>query len=165
MEKRIISGLHTIVTIGLILTIIFLLLFPLLFTGFIKELGSSHINIDMIKMRNIGLISFYILSIPYLGIIINTRRITKLFKDGDLFNRLIVRLTKVISILSFSIGIIYIVINLVLYFKFKIYLYSLTILPIVIITFISLFLGVLFLVISFIYNKVICIKEENDMTI
>ena len=55
--------------------------------------------------------------------------------------------------------------NVVFYFVFDIYFYAITILSSIIVSFLSLAIGVFALVSSKLFKKVIEIKDENDKTI
>ena len=55
--------------------------------------------------------------------------------------------------------------NIFFYFAFDIYLYAITILSCILVSFLSLAIGVFALVSSKLFERVIEIKDENDKTI
>lgn len=164
--KNSIKALNTLIKIGLVLTIIALALFPLVYTAFLKVTYNQY-NFDFNKniAFYIGIFSFYILSIPYLFIIVNLNSIAKNFKNNDFFNVNISKNLKNIAILFLTIGVFYLAINIILYYIFNIFLYALTIIPSFIIPFISIVLSLIFFIASEFYLNIINIKDENDLTI
>lgn len=164
--KNSIKALNTLIKIGLILTIITLALFPLVYTAFLKVTYNQY-SFDFNKniVFYIGIFSFYILSIPYLFIIVNLNSIAKQFKNNDFFNVNISKNLKNIAMLFLTIGVFYLVINIVLYYVFNIFLYALTIIPSFIIAFISIVLSLIFFIASEFYLNIINIKDENDLTV
>ncbi|NMS90534.1 DUF2975 domain-containing protein [Clostridioides difficile] len=72
---------------------------------------------------------------------------------------------KKISVCAFSEIFIFNFVVIILYYYYDIYLYAITIIPSVIVSFISLSIGFLTLVLSILLEKIIEIKEENDKTI
>ena len=72
---------------------------------------------------------------------------------------------KKISICAFSEILIYNIVQVLLYYIFDIYLYGLTIILAIVVSFVSLAIGFLSLVLSKLFDMAIEIKEENDKTI
>ncbi|MCU9809280.1 DUF2975 domain-containing protein [Paraclostridium sp. AKS46] len=72
---------------------------------------------------------------------------------------------KSIAICAFSEILIFNVVQLFLCYLFNVYLYALNIIPAILVSFISLAIGFLSLVLGRLYTMAIEIKEENDKTI
>lgn len=70
-----------------------------------------------------------------------------------------------IAYCAFSEVIIFDVMNIIFYFAFNIYLYAITIFSCIIVSFLSLAIGVFALVSSKLFEMTIEIKDENDKTI
>lgn len=163
--KKIEGSINLLVNIGLILTILMGLSFPLVYTAFIKGMISSGQIMDKTLALNLGYICFYILYLPYLLFIFKLRNISKFLGKGDYFNRTIVKDLKTMGRLIILLGSLYLFINIALYMIYDIYLYALTILPSIIVPFVALTMGILFIFSGKLYSNIIDIKEENDLTI
>ena len=147
--------LNSIVVIGIILTLIALLAMPLILTAMLKSgLGIVGSSLPM----NISIV-IYICAAPY---------VIALFKIVAIkqpFSRDIPKYLKKISICAFSEILIYNIVQVLLYYIFDIYLYGLTIILAIVVSFVSLAIGFLSLVLSKLFDMAIEIKEENDKTI
>lgn len=153
--------LDKIVLVGIILTILLLVATPLILTAYIKsELGLVGINMPM----NIS-IGIYICAAPYLIALFNLKRLCKIIASEQIFSREIPRYLKLISFWSFSEILIFNIIQISLYFIFDIYLYGVTVMSSIVVSFVSLAIGFLCFVLAKFYETAIEIKEENDHTI
>lgn len=153
--------LNSIVFTGIILTILVLLSMPLILTAMLKSglgiVGSSlPINISIV---------IYICAIPYVIALFILKKLCKIIVIKKPFSREIPKYLKQISICAFSEILIYNIVQIVLYYIFDIYLYGLTIISSIIVSFVSLAIGFLSLVLSKLFGMAIEIKEENDKTI
>ena len=70
-----------------------------------------------------------------------------------------------IAYCALSEVVIFNLMNIIFYFAFDIYLYAITILSCILVSFLSLAIGVFALVSSKLFERVIEIKDENDKTI
>lgn len=165
--KKASNILYYLVKIGLAITILGLLVFPGIFTTFLKVLygDSSLIAIPKQKSFIIGIISFYTLSIPYTIIIFHLNKIVNLLKKEEYYNSIIVKRLKKISLIFLILSVLYPLINIFLYYGFNIFLYALTIIPSIILPFLGIVLSLLFFIAAKFYENTIAIKEENDLTV
>lgn len=162
MKKNISSKiLNNIVLIGIGLTIFLLLFLPLGLTAFFKSsLGIVSSNIPIILSLGV-----YICAIPYLIALISLKKLCNLIAKKNPFSRQIPYHLKSIAICAFSEILIFNVVQLFLCYLFNVYLYALNIIPAILVSFISLAIGFLSLVLGRLYTMAIEIKEENDKTI
>lgn len=162
MEKNISSKiLNNIVLLGITLTICLLLFLPLGFTAFFKSnFGIVGSNIPIILS-----VGVYVCAIPYLVALISLKKLCSLIANKDPFSRQIPYHLKTISICAFSEILIFNVVQLFLCYFFNVYFYALNIIPAILVSFISLAIGFLSLVLGRLYTMAIEIKEENDKTI
>lgn len=162
MKKNISSKiLNNIVLVGIILTLLSLILTPLVLTAYFKSgLGVTNTN-----MQTIMSIAIYICAIPYVVSLFMLKRLCKLVAINNPFSEEIPKNLKKISICAFSEIFIFNFVVIILYYCYDIYLYAITIIPVVIVSFVSLAIGFLALVLSILFDKVIEIKDENDKTI
>ena len=155
------SILNNIVLVGIILTLIALLAMPPILTAILKsDLGIVGSNLPM----NISIV-IYICAIPYVISLFILKKLCKIIAIKQPFSRKIPKCLKQISICAFSEILIYNIVQVALYYIFDIYLYGLTIMPAIIVSFVSLAIGFLSLVLSKLFDMAIEIKEENDKTI
>ncbi|MEF9991772.1 MAG: DUF2975 domain-containing protein [Romboutsia sp.] len=153
--------LNYIVMLGIILTLLTLLAIPLLLTAIFKSnLGIVGSNMPV----NIA-IGVYICAIPYVVALFILKKLCKLIAIKQPFSRKIPLYLKQISICAFSEILIFNIVQLALYYIFDIYLYGLTIISVIVVSFVSLSIGFLNIVLSKLFDMVIEIKEENDKTI
>lgn len=164
--KKASKALYILVKIGLILTIIGFIFFPAIYTAFLKMVyvdGSPIIPKNL--SFTLGMVSFYILYIPYTFIIFNLNKIVKFLNKEDYYNKIIVKKLENISLIFLILSVLYPLINIFLYFGFNIFLYALTVIPSVILPFLGIVLSLLFFIAAKFYENIIAIKEENDLTV
>lgn len=155
------KALNNIVLIGIILTLVSLLGMPLVLTAIFKS-GFGIIGTNM--PMNIS-IAIYIATIPYIVALFLMKKICKLIAMKNQFSRDIPRYLNQISICAFSEILLFNAIQLTLYYCFDIYLYGITIILAIIVSFVSLSIGFLSIVLGKLFKIAIEIKEENDKTI
>ena len=149
--------LNSIVVIGIILTLIALLAMPLMLKSGLGIVGSSlPMNISIV---------IYICAAPYVIALFILKKLCKIVAIKQPFSRDIPKYLKKISICAFSEILIYNIVQVLLYYIFDIYLYGLTIILAIVVSFVSLAIGFLSLVLSKLFDMAIEIKEENDKTI
>lgn len=165
MKDRLIKILDIFIKIGLGLTVLGAIAFPLIFTAFTKTLVNSGFIKDASNIRDLGLIGFYLIVIPYVFAILNISKVTSLLVKKDTYNKDIITYLKKSGYILMVISFLFIGLNLLFYILTEIYLYALTIIFVTVIPFIFITVGLVFLVVSYIYEEVIDIKEENDLTI
>lgn len=158
------KSMITMVNIGIILTVVSVLMFPLVITVGLKvQANNGYLIPEGFKFTTIVMIT--ILSIPYIWGLIDLKKICILFNSDDKFNIKISEKFKEMAYLDIILLILIHIINIIYIVFYDIYLYSLTIIPLFIITFILIF-GYLFLkTMSHIFYSANKIKEENDLTI
>lgn len=155
------KSLNAIVNLGICITFILLLATPLITTAFFKSqfsLLESNLVINVV-------VCIYLFSIPYVIALFKLKKLCILIKKNNPFSMDSIKSLKVISICSFSEIIIFT--GCITYLKHSVDFFKYTIIggPIIIVTFISLIIGFLFLVLCQLFEIVIKIKEENDKTI
>lgn len=104
-------------------------------------------------------------AIPYVVSLFILKKLCKLVEINKSFSKEIPKYLKNISICAFSEIFIFNFVLLILYYFYDMYLYAITIIPSVIVSFVSLAIGFLTLVLSILFKKIIEIKDENDKTI
>lgn len=164
--KKASKALYYLVKIGLGLTIVGLLLFPGIYTTFLKVVyvdGSPVISKDLSFI--LGIVFFYMLYIPYTFIILNLNKIVNFLNKEDYYNKIIVKKLENISLIFLVLSVLYPLINIFLYYGFNIFLYALTVIPSVILPFLGIVLSLLFFIAAKFYENIIAIKEENDLTV
>ncbi|MEG1311846.1 MAG: DUF2975 domain-containing protein [Romboutsia sp.] len=138
-----------------------LLATPLILTAIIKSnLGIVKSNMAM----NIS-IGIYICVIPYIVALFILKKLCKLISTKQPFSKKIPLYLKQISVCAFSEILIFNIVQLALYYIFDIYLYGITIMLVIVVSFVSLAIGFLSMVLSKLFEMVIEIKDENDKTI
>lgn len=153
--------LDKIVIVGIILTLITLLVIPMGLTAIFKS-GFGIVGSDIPMIISIGL---YICSIPYVIALFKLKKLCSLIVAKDPFSKNIPIYLKRISICAFSEILIFNIVVIALYYFFDIYLYALTIIPVIIVSFVSLVIGFLSIVLAKLFEMAIEIKDENDKTI
>lgn len=147
--------LNNIVSIGIFITLILFLLIPLLFNYFFKNtLGLVGGNISLFVSTGV-----YICIIPYLIALITLKKLCSLIYNKNPFSRETTYLLKTISLCAFSEFFVFNIVQLSLCNLFDIYLYSINVIPTVLISFISLFIGLFSLVLCNINSKILKIKN------
>ncbi|MBU3088098.1 DUF2975 domain-containing protein [Clostridium gasigenes] len=155
------KSLNAIVNLGICITFILLLATPLITTAFFKSqfsLLESNLVINVV-------VCIYLFSIPYVIALFKLKKLCILIKKNQPFSMDSIKSLKVISICSFSEIIIFT--GCITYLKHSVDFFKCAIIggPIIIVTFISLIIGFLFLVLCQLFEIVIKIKDENDKTI
>ena len=155
------KSLNAIVNLGICITFILLLATPLITTAFFKSqfsLLESNLVINVV-------VCIYLFSIPYVIALFKLKKLCILIKKNHPFSMDSIKSLKVISICSFSEIIIFT--GCITYLKHSVDFFKYAIIggPIIIVTFISLIIGFLFLVLCQLFEIVIKIKDENDKTI
>lgn len=153
--------LNIIVSVGIILTLIMLAGLPFIL-GALSKSASINIESKYITVMTMGI---YICAAPYVIALFNLKKLCSHITSKNPFSQSIPKLINNIAYCSFSEVIIFNLINIIFYFVFNIYFYALTILPCVIVSFLSLAIGVFALVSSKLFVMTIDIKDENDRTI
>ena len=153
--------LNNIVLVGISLTLLLLLFIPLGLTAVFKS-GLGVVESNMPMIISIGI---YICAVPYVYALVQLKKLCGLVAQKEPFSRDIPVYLKKISICAFSEIVIFNLVVIVLSYFFNLYLYALTILPAVIVSFVSLAIGFLSMVLGKLFEMAIDIKEENDKTI
>lgn len=158
ISSKILNGL---VIVGIILTILTLISIPLVLTAFFK---TSGMKVETSNMEWILTAFIYLCAVPYLIALFKFKRICKLLTSENSFSPIISKEFQILAICAFSEACIYLLSNIFLYVLFDFYLFAMTILPLIVVIFISITVGFLFLIMSNIFKAAAEIKEENDLT-
>ncbi|MEG1409630.1 MAG: DUF2975 domain-containing protein [Terrisporobacter sp.] len=153
--------LNNIIILGIVLTLLSLCALPLVITAYLKS-GYNIVDSNLPLIMSIGI---FICAVPYIVALFLLKKLCKQIVLKQPFSREIPKYLKQISICAFSEILIFNVTQLVLYYFFDIYLYGLTIVSAIIVSFISLAIGFLSMVLGKLFEMAIEIKEENDKTI
>lgn len=153
--------LNTIVSIGIALTLILLIGLPFIL-GALNKTTFTYMDSKFILIITVGI---YICAIPYVIALFNLKRLCSHITSKNPFSESIPKIINNIAYCAFSEVILFNLMNIVLYFVFNLYFYGLTILLCVIVSFLSLSIGVFALVSSKLFEIAIDIKDENDRTI
>lgn len=161
MEKFYSKVLNIIVSIGIVLTILLLAIIPFVL-GALSKSAEIGIQYKYVIVMTVGI---YICAIPYIAALLNLKKLCTYITGEEAFSRNIPKHINKIAYYALSEIIIFNLMNVVFYFVFDIYFYAITILISIIVSFLSLAIGVFALVSSKLFKKVIEIKDENDKTI
>lgn len=161
MEKFYSKVLNIIVSIGIVLTILLLAIIPFVL-GALSKSAEIGIQYKYVIVMTVGI---YICAIPYIAALLNLKKLCTYITGEESFSRNIPKYINKIAYYALSEIIIFNLMNVVFYFVFDIYFYAITILSSIIVSFLSLAIGVFALVSSKLFKKVIEIKDENDKTI
>ncbi|RDY25103.1 DUF2975 domain-containing protein [Romboutsia weinsteinii] len=162
MKKDISSKiLNGIVLVGIVLTLLLLAIIPLGLTATFKS-GFGVVGSDMPMIISIGI---YICAVPYVYALVQLKKLCALVATKEPFSRNIPVYLKRISICAFSEILIFNTIVFISCYYFDMYMYALTVMSVVIISFVSLAIGFLSMVLGKLFDMAIEIKEENDKTI
>lgn len=138
MEKTINAKiLNILVTLGIILTLLGLIATPLITTAFFKSAllqPNSPLIIVIVAC-------IYLCSVPYVIALIKLRKICNLIGENDLFSIDATKSLRIISICAFSEIILFDGCAIYLLCIYDVFLYALSIMPIILVTFISLVIG------------------------
>ena len=157
MKKNYSKILNIIVVVGIILTLILLAGIPFILGALSKSLD---INIQSKFIINIT-VGIYICALPYVTALFNLKKLCTHMTSKNPFSKYINN----IAYCALSEVVIFNLMNIIFYFAFDIYLYAITILSCILVSFLSLAIGVFALVSSKLFERVIEIKDENDKTI
>lgn len=162
MEKNLSSKiLNNVVLIGIVLTLLALLMTPLILTAFLK----SSLSITGTNIVTIISICIYMCAAPYIISLFELKKLCKLISKNNPFSTEIPKSLKKIAICAFSEVLLFNGTAIILFYVYDIYLYALTIIPCIIVSIVSIVIGLLGLVLSRLFQMVIEIKDENDKTI
>ncbi|WP_028593747.1 DUF2975 domain-containing protein [Paenibacillus assamensis] len=153
--------LHLVVVLGIALTLLALAATPLVMTAYFKSgLGITRTNLDTIISAAI-----YICAIPYVLALFELKKVCKLIASSSAFSRNIPMSLKRISIYAASEVVLFNMATLILCYTYDMYLYALTVLPLIIISMVGASIALLSFVFSSLYEQVIEMKEDHDQTI
>lgn len=153
--------LNNIVLVGIVLTLLLLLITPLGITAMFKSsLGIVNSNIPMIIS-----IGVYICAVPYVYALVLLKKLCSLIAANEPFSKNIPVYLRKISLCAFSEIFIFNVVLIALFYFFDVYLYALTVIPAILVSFVSLAIGFLSVVLAKLFDMAIEIKDENDKTI
>ena len=153
--------LNNIVIIGIVLTLLALLAMPVVLTDILKmDFGISESSVA-IKLS----IGIYMCAVPYVISLFSLKKLCKQISIQNPFSRNVPKYLKQISICAFSEILIFNVVQLVLSYFFNIYSYGITSISVIIVSFVSLGIGIFSIVLGKLFEMAIEIKEENDKTI
>lgn len=161
MKNNFSKILNIIVSVGIGLTLILLAGVPFILGALSK---SSEIAIEP-KFIIIITGGIYICAIPYIIALLNLKKLCTHITSKNPFSKSVPKHINNIAYCAFSEVIIFDVMNIIFYFAFNIYLYAITIFSCIIVSFLSLAIGVFALVSSKLFEMTIEIKDENDKTI
>lgn len=153
--------LNNIVLIGIILTLLILLILPLALTSALKTDVVSMNNNLPVKLT----IAIYLCAIPYVYALVLLKKLCKLVAAKQPFAHKIPNILKKISICAFSEVILFNGANIAMYYLCNVYLYLVTIVSCIIVSFVAIAIGFMSLVLSNLFEMAIEIKDENDKTI
>ncbi|KEJ01363.1 hypothetical protein N494_10455 [Clostridium botulinum A2B7 92] len=160
-EKTSSKVLNGLVIVGIILTILALISTPLVLTAFLK---TSGMKLETSNMEWILTACIYACAVPYLIALFRFKRICKLLTSKNSFSPIISKEFQALAICAFVEACIYLLSNLFLYLLFDFYLFAMTIVPLIVVIFVAITVGFLFLIMSSIFKTAAEIKEENDLT-
>jgi len=162
MRKKISPQIiNMLVIVGIALTLLVLLATPLVLTAFLK---SAFSILDQ------GLVTaitscIYLCAVPYLIALFQLKKICSIIVRNNPFTFDAAKALKIISICAFSEIVLFIGCSIYLVYAHDMFLYAMTIIPMIIVTFISLAIGFLSLTLSQLFEQATRMKEENDQTI
>lgn len=161
MNKNIIKITNGLVMVGILLTILALISLPLVMTAFFKsDLAMTNTNLDMVAV-----VAIYICAIPYLIALFSLKKMCKLLLLNKPFSSDMPKQLKRISKCAFIELLLFNLTTVVLFVVFDIYLYAFTIGSCLVVSFVSLVMGLLSFVFANLFNSAIEIKNENDYTV
>lgn len=162
MKEKISSKLlNGLVIVGIVLTILALIATPLVITALLKTSNRELLGSNMVLILT-GCI--YVCATPYLVALFKLKSICRLLCSQNSFSPKIAKEFQIIAICAFSEAVLFILAELFLYFDRSLFLYALTIIPSIIVPFVSITAGFLSLIMSNIFKKAAEIKEEVDLT-
>lgn len=153
--------LNSIVLLGIIITLLMLIGTPLVLTAMFKS-DQELMNSNFITTITVLI---YACSAPYVGALVLLKKLCKLMSNKNPFSREIPSLIRKIGMCAFSEVLLFNGATIAAYYIHDVYLYALTIVPCVIVSFVSIAIGFFSLVSANLFEMSIEIKEENDKTI
>lgn len=153
--------LNIIVSVGIGLTLALLAGLPFVL-GALSKSPSLDMESKFIIIITMGI---YICAIPYIIALFNLKKLCYHITSKNPFSKSIPKIINNIAYCALSEVVLFNLMNILLYLIYDIYLYALTILPCVLVSFVSLAIGVFALVSSKLFEMTIDIKDENDRTI
>ena len=157
------KSLKVIVPVGIVLTFIALFLTPLLLTAAFK-VSTVEIGVSPSKMAFKVTALVYICAVPYVAGLFKLKSICNLMLGENPFDRKIAKLFNDLSLCAFLEAVLFTAATLVSVYALNIYLYAFTVLSVIIVVFVSVTAGLVFKVMSDIFNKASDNKEEIDLT-
>ncbi len=153
--------LNFIVLLGIVVTFMLLLATPLILTAFFK---ANFVQISFCLIMSIAA-CIYVCALPYVVALFKLKKICSLIVKNNPFSLDSVKSLKIIAICAFSEIVTFTC--CIKYLEhtidfFKNFVYGG---PIIVVTFLSISIGVLCLVLSRLFDAAIKIKEENEFTI
>lgn len=162
MNKNFVENtLNKIVLVGIILTMVMLLFMPLGITAILKS-ATGIVGTNIPFIISIGI---YICAVPYVIALFFLKKLSQLVANKDPFSKEIPIYLKKIAMCAFSEILIFNLVQLGLYCFFDVYFYAITVIPSILVSFISLAIGFLSIVLGKLFEMAIDIKDENDKTI
>ncbi|WP_297517783.1 DUF2975 domain-containing protein [uncultured Clostridium sp.] len=163
MKKNFTTSLLNIVLIfGIIVTLLICLGAPFILGAVFKV---QELPLDNTSMFYSILIVFYICAAPYIIALFKLRTLTGLVLKNTPFTKKSVNALRTIAICSFSELILFILGANIVKHMFDEFSGILLTPPIIIIGFMCILLGLMFITLAKLFNNAIELKEENDMTI
>ncbi|MGL4655444.1 MAG: DUF2975 domain-containing protein [Sarcina sp.] len=163
MKKNFTASLLNIVLIvGIIITLLIAAGTPFIL-GAVFKVQQLPLNNDF--MFYSILIAFYICAIPYIIALFKLRTLAGLVLKNKAFTHKSVTVLKTIAICSFSEIILFVICANIIKHTFVEFQYVLLTAPTVVIGFMCIILGLVFVTLSKLFRNAIELKEENDMTI
>lgn len=153
--------LNSIVLLGIIITLLMLIGTPLVLTAMFKS-DKELMNSNFVSTMTVLI---YACAAPYVGALVLLKKLCKLMSNKNPFSREIPILIKKIGMFAFSEVLIFNGAAIAAYYMYDVYLYALTIMPCIIVSFVSIAIGFFALVSANLFEMSIEIKEENDKTI
>lgn len=163
MKKNLTASLLNIVLIiGIIITLLIAAGAPFLL-GATFKMQELPLNNDF--MFYSILIAFYICAIPYIIALFKIRTLAGLVLKNIAFTEKTVTTLKTIAICSFSEIILFVICANIIKHMFVEFKYVLLTAPTIVIGFMCITIGLIFVTIAKLFRNAIEFKEENDMTI
>ncbi|MGZ9585825.1 DUF2975 domain-containing protein [Paenibacillus marinisediminis] len=153
--------MNIIVVCGIVLSLLALAAVPLVLTAFLKSAFSILDQGLVIAITS----CIYLCAVPYMIALFKLKKLSGIAVKNTPFSFDTVKALRVISICAFSEIVLFNGCSLYLVFAHDMYLYALTIFPMIIVTFVSLAIGFFSLTLAQLFEQAAIIKDENDQTI
>ncbi|MGL4740934.1 MAG: DUF2975 domain-containing protein [Sarcina sp.] len=156
--------LNIILTIGIIATILIFIGSPFIFGALFKTTG----NVDLISTAAFYsvILGFMLCALPYIIALFSLKNLIKLISKNQSFSLKSIKILNIISICSFSELILFVLCSNIIKRIFIEHFEYILLTPVtIVIAFICLTLGFLFLILAKLFKNALELKEENDMTI